>query len=80
MCDIPGYPIDTSMFHISPKNQPKGLSALVIPNCIWLTWRDSWTESMVDHGIGSGSYAEGSVKRSILFGAHATEPFAALYA
>ena len=35
---------------------------------------------MVDHGIGSGLYAEGIVNRSILFGAHATDPLAAFQA
>ena len=68
------------MFHISPNAHPIGLWACVIPNCIWVTCLPSWTASIVDHGIGSGSYADGMVNMSIRFGAHATEPFAPLYA
>ncbi len=62
------------MLNISPKNQLKGFNAPVMPNCICVTWRDSWTDSIVDQGIGTGASAEGIVKRSMRLGAHATEP------
>ena len=63
------------MLNISPKIQLNGFIAWVIPNCIWLTCLDSWMESIVLQGRGSGEYGVGIVKRSILLGAQATDPF-----